>query len=257
MMKIHILGAHSTETNDTGCICILIDDTLAIDAGALTSNLSIKEQHNLKAVLLTHQHYDHVKDIPALGMNFYLCDKVIDVYGTQIVHQELLAHLFNDSLYPNFIKKPPENPSIRFNIIEPGRTIKIAEYEVLPVPVNHAVPTVGYQIGLSDGKKIFINSDTGPGLKDCWKQISPEILFTETTLLNKDEGFAYDSGHLTPNLLQKELISFREIKGYLPKVVLMHMNPIIEKELKAEISKVEKALNIEIEFGYEGMKINI
>lgn len=256
-MKIRILGAHNIETKNTGHVCFLIDSILAIDAGALTANLSISEQQKLKAILLTHHHYDHVRDIPALGMNLFLSEKTIDVYGTQIVYQELLAHLFNDSLYPNFMKKPPEKPSIRFNVIKPSKTVKVAGYDVLSIPVIHAVPTIGYQITSPDGKKVFINSDTGPGLEDCWKQISPEILFIETTLLNEDEDFAYESGHLTPKLLQKELISFREIKGYLPKVVLMHMNPLVEKDLKAEVSMVEKALNIEIEFGYEGMKINI
>jgi ribonuclease BN (tRNA processing enzyme) len=257
MMEIRILGAHNIETKNTGCICLLVDNILAIDAGALTSKLSITEQQNLKALLITHQHYDHVRDIPALAMNFSLLGKAIDVYGTRTVYKELLAHIFNDSLYPNFMEKPPERPPIRFNMIEPGRTVKIAGYDVLPISVNHAVPTIGYQITSNEGKKIFINSDTGPGLEDCWKQISPEILFTETTMLNQNEGFAQESGHLTPALLQKELTSFREIKGYLPKVILMHMNPLVEKDLKAEISKVEKTLNIKIEFGYEGMKIKI
>jgi len=256
-MEIRILGAHNIETNKTGHVCILIDNVLAVDAGSLTNNLSITEQQNLKAVLLTHHHYDHVRDVPALGMNFFLFDKTIELYATNSVYKALSAHLLNDSVYPNFIEKPQKKPSIHFNTIEPGRTSMIAGYEVLPVPVSHAVPTIGCQITSRDGKKIFISSDTGPGLDDCWKQISPEILIIETTLLNENEGFAYQSGHLTAALLQKELISFQKIKGYLPRVVLTHMNPLIEKEIKAEISKVEKALNIEIEFGYEGMRINI
>ncbi|OGN99637.1 MAG: hypothetical protein A2Y58_01670 [Chloroflexi bacterium RBG_13_51_52] len=256
-MEIRILGAHNIETNNTGYACILIDDVLAVDAGSLTANLSITEQQNLKAILLTHQHYDHVRDIPAIGMNFYLLEKAIELYSTRTVYEALSVYLLNDSLYPNFLEKPQEKPSIHFNIIEPGRTSIIAGYEVLPVSVNHAVPTTGYQITSTNRKKIFISSDTGKGLDDCWKEVSPEILFIEVTLLNKKESFALESGHLTPALLQQELISFREIKGYLPSVVLTHMNPLIEKDIKAEISKVEKALNIKIEFGYEGMRINI
>ena len=133
----------------------------------------------------------------------------------------------------------------------------IAGYEVLPVAVNHAVPTVGYQITSPDGKKVFITSDTGPDLAECWRQISPQVLFIELTLRNKDEGFAHQAGHLTPALLLKELESFRDIKGYLPRVVLTHLNPLDEKEIKAEISAVEKALKTKITFGREGMKINI
>jgi phosphoribosyl 1,2-cyclic phosphodiesterase len=78
-MKIRILGAHNIETNTTSFTSILIDDILVIDAGSLTTNLSLKEQENLKAVLLTHQHYDHVRDILLLGMNFNLLKKTIEI----------------------------------------------------------------------------------------------------------------------------------------------------------------------------------
>jgi ribonuclease BN (tRNA processing enzyme) len=256
-MKIRVLGAHNIESDKTGFASFLIDDVLAVDAGALTSSLSFDEQRKLKAVLLTHQHHDHARDVPSLGMNFYLLKNTIEIYSTRPVYEALSAHLLNNVIYPNFMEKPPEKPAIRFNIIEPGKTGIIAGYEILPVSVNHAVPTVGYQITSTDGKIIFITSDTGPDLADCWRQVSPHLLFIELTLLNKDEKFAHQSGHLTPALLQQELISFREIKGYLPKVVLTHLNPLDEKDIKAEISVVEKALNTKITFGREGMKINI
>ncbi|GAJ16573.1 unnamed protein product, partial [marine sediment metagenome] len=50
-MNIRILGAHNCETRTTGCICLIIDDVLAIDAGELTSSLSMSEQKKLKAIL--------------------------------------------------------------------------------------------------------------------------------------------------------------------------------------------------------------
>ena len=256
-MKIHILGAHNIETSKTSFNSILIDDALAIDAGALTTNLALNEQQNLQAILISHQHYDHVKDIPILGLNFYLCKKTIELYTIKHAYEVLDALLFDDSLYPDFTKRPPENPTLHFNILEPGKSKQIAGYSVLPVKVNHMVPTVGYQITSSEGKKVFITSDTGPGLEDCWRQVSPDLLIIETTAPNAEEEFALKTGHLTPTLLQKELESFRRIKGYLPKVVLVHMNPLVEKGIKAEISAVEKALQIKITLGYEGMKINI
>ena len=61
-MNIRILGAHNCETRTTGCICLIINDVLAIDAGELTSSLSMSEQQKLKAILLSHQHYDHIRD---------------------------------------------------------------------------------------------------------------------------------------------------------------------------------------------------
>ena len=79
-MKIRILGAHNIESKDTGCSSLLIDGVLALDAGALTSRLSLKAQQRLEALLLTHRHFDHVKDIPTLGMNFSLVKITGDIY---------------------------------------------------------------------------------------------------------------------------------------------------------------------------------
>jgi ribonuclease BN (tRNA processing enzyme) len=256
-MKIRILGAHNISTTKAGCASVIIDDILAVDAGSLTGNLTIEQQEALKAVLLTHHHFDHIKDIPLLGMTYFYLRKTIEIYTTQIVSEALTAHLINDVLYPNLTKVPPQKPPIHLNIFEPGKPLTIAGYSVLPVAVNHAVPNVGYEITSFDAKKVFITSDTGPGLEEAWKQVSPNLIIIETTMANEDENFARGAGHLTPALLLQELESFGRIKGYLPQVVLVHLSPFMEKRIKDEVRHVEKALKLKIRFGYEGMKITI
>ena len=47
-MKIKFLGAHNFESRDSHFVSLLIDDVLAVDAGALTSNLTFEEQKNLQ-----------------------------------------------------------------------------------------------------------------------------------------------------------------------------------------------------------------
>jgi ribonuclease BN (tRNA processing enzyme) len=254
-MKIQILGAHNIESRDSKCISLLIDGVLAIDAGALTSSLTQKEQQRIRAVLLTHQHYDHIRDIPVLGMNFYLHENTLEICGSKTTYEVLTTHLMDDVIYPDFIKKPPERPTLRYKVLEAGKEATVAGYTVLPVAVNHAVPGVGYQITSADGKKVFYTSDTGPGLTEVWRQIAPDLLIIEVTTLNKYHDFALQSGHLTPALLQKELESYRKINGNLPRIVLVHMNPLDEKGIKAEISQVEDSLETKISFGYEGMQI--
>jgi ribonuclease BN (tRNA processing enzyme) len=256
-MDIRILGAHNIESAETGFTSILIDGVLAVDAGALTSRLSLEEQGNLKAVVLTHHHYDHIRDIPAIGISYSLMGKTLDVYAPALVQNALSAHLINDVIYPDFTKVPPEKPSLRLHLIEPGKKESIAGYEVLPVSVKHAVPTVGYQVTAPDGKKVFYTSDTGPGLADVWQQVSPDVLLIEVTVPDKRGTFAHKVGHLTPALLQKELESFKSIKGYIPRVVLVHMHQQSEKQIKAEIGAVEKSLKITITFSHEGMTLKI
>ncbi|MFC2071879.1 MBL fold metallo-hydrolase [Chloroflexota bacterium] len=256
-MRIQILGAHNCESQDTKLISLLIDDSLVLDAGGLTSNLSFPAQQKLKAILLTHQHYDHIRDVPAIAMNLYLSGATINIYSTLPVYDALATHLMNGKLYPNFMERPQGNPTIKFTVIEPHQTEQIASYSILAVPVNHSVATVGYQITSSDGKAVFYTGDTGPGLADCWQQVSPQLLITEVTAPNKYDEFAKESGHLTPSLLKQELVIFRDLKGYLPQVVVVHMNPILEKEIEAEIAAVSEALNNPITLGYEGMQLNL
>ena len=256
-MKIRILGAHNMESKDTRYMSLLIDDVLAIDAGALTSTLSLTEQQKLKAVLVTHQHYDHMHDIPALGMNFYVQDNRLDIYGAKAVYNVLTAHLLNDTIYPNYLTKPEKKPSLRFTEMEAGKAVTVASYTVLTVPVTHAYPTTGYQVTSADGKKVFYSGDTGPSLADAWRQISPDLMIIEVTMLNKWREFALQTGHLTAELLKQELDSFREMKGYLPQVVLVHMNPLDEKVIKSEVAAAAGALKTSIRFGHEGMILRL
>ena len=256
-MNIQVLGAHNCESQNTRCISLLIDDALAIDAGSLTSSLSFEAQQKLNAILLTHQHYDHVKDIPMLAMNFALRDTTINIYSTLPVYNALATHLLDGKLYPNFLERPKQNPTVRFTIIEPYQTEQIEGYSVLAIPVSHTVPTVGYQVTSPDGKTVFYTSDTGAGLADCWEYVSPQLLIIEVTAPDRYKESAAQSGHLTPSLLKQELTSFRALKGYLPQVVLVHMNPDLEEEIKFEIAVVAKSLNNPITLAYEGMQLHL
>ena len=256
-MNIQFLGAHNCESQNSRFACLLIDDTLAVDAGELSSTLSFPAQQKLKAILLTHQHYDHIKDIPAIAMNFYLSEATINIYSTSLDYDALTTHLLDGKLYPNFLERPPENPTIKFTIIEPYKTEQIEGYSILAVPVNHSAPTVGYQIISPDGKVVFYTGDTGPGLRDCWEHVSPQLLIIEVTAPNKYEEFAKESGHLTPTLLKQELVIFRELKNYLPQVVIVHMNPGLEEEIESEIGAVAEALDNPITLGYERMQLQL
>ncbi|MFH1381366.1 MAG: MBL fold metallo-hydrolase [Chloroflexota bacterium] len=254
-MKVRVLGAHNCESNRTKFATILIDDIIAVDAGAITSCLSFRSQLKLKAVLLTHQHYDHIKDIPALGMNLLLRHATVNIYSTQVVYEALTRYLLDGKLYPNFLERPPDNPTFKFTVMEPGQSKRFAGYRLRAVAVSHAVPTVGYEVTSPDGSTIFYTGDTGSGLADCWRRISPQVLFIEVTAPNRREQSARASKHLTPNMLRDELVTFREMKGYLPRVVVLHMNPDSEAEIKDEIAGIAAELNGSITLGYEGMQL--
>ncbi len=256
-MKIRFLGVHNCESQNTKLTSLLIDDILVVDAGGLTSSLSFEAQEKLKAILLTHQHYDHIRDVPAMVFNFAMRHASIDIYSTLPVYETLTTHLLNGKVYPKFLEWPPESPRIRFTVIEPYEAKQIEGYSVFPISVNHSVPTVGYQITSPSGKVLFYAADTGPGLADCWERIAPQLLIIEASAPDRFKEFYKKRGHLTPTLLKQELISFRKLKGYLPQVVVVHLNPGLEKEIKAEIAAVAEDLNHPISVGYEGMQLRL
>jgi ribonuclease BN (tRNA processing enzyme) len=145
-MEIRVLGAHNTESKSTRMSGLLVDGVLALDAAALTSSLSPKAQLKLKAVLITHHHYDHIRDIPALGMNLFLSGRSIDIYSHEAVFGALKTHFLNGDIYPRFYERPEQNTTLRFNYLSPYKKCDIQGYDVLPLPVNHSVPAFGYQI---------------------------------------------------------------------------------------------------------------
>ena len=258
-MKLRFLGTHNVETASTGLSCLLVDDVVALDAGALTRHLSTSTMFNLEGVFLTHGHYDHIRDVPALGMNLYLNGKTLNLYGNSSTKENLAGCLMNGTIYSKFLEKPTENPTFRFNIIEPDTAFQLGKYEVLAVGLPHSLPALGYQLTDANGKRVFYTGDTGPGLSQCFKSIAPDLMIVEVTASNRFTDF-FSSGegqHLTPELLRQELKTFQRIKGYLPKIACVHMSPGIESEIEAEIKDIAAELNTQIYLAREGMTVTV
>jgi hypothetical protein len=56
-------------------------------------------------------------------------------------------------------------------------------------------------------------------------------------------------------MLKEELLEFRRVKGYLPRVVAIHMSPQHEPEIKREIREVARSLEISIGIAREGHEL--
>ena len=256
-MRIKFLGAHHNETSTSKCTCILIDGKLAIDAGSLTYALSMEEQLKIKTLLLTHQHYDHVRDAPSLAVAFFRSRNTLNIYATKYTCDVVSGHLFDGSLYPKYTELPKGSPAVKFNALDIGVLKEIDENIVLPLEVKHVFPTVGYQITSMEGKTIFYTGDSGPGLDSVWQKVNPQLLIADVTYNNHQEERAVAAGHLTPNLLKQELLSFRKIREYFPRIILTHLSPEHEKEIAIEAQVISKELNVPIELAHEGMEITL
>ncbi|MDP6512342.1 MAG: MBL fold metallo-hydrolase, partial [SAR202 cluster bacterium] len=183
-MELRILGAHNMESRDTRFEAHLVDGILALDAGGLTRSLSFEEQHKIRAIVLTHRHFDHIRDLMPFGLTMRDSGVTVDVYGIEDTLDFVTDKLMDGSLYPPFLEFPSrEKPIYALHEVEPLEEFQVLDYKVKAVPVPHAVPAVGYMVSTND-VSVFYTGDAGKGVSEAWQHAEPDILLTEVTFGN-------------------------------------------------------------------------
>ena len=74
-MQIRVLGCHGSQTPGCNTTSFLLNGNTLVDAGTITSLLTIEEQLKINHVLITHAHLDHVRDIMFLADNICYLQK--------------------------------------------------------------------------------------------------------------------------------------------------------------------------------------
>lgn len=235
-MKVRVLGCSGGELPGHKTTCFLVDGRLAVDAGALTGSLPLEELLRVDDILLTHSHFDHVKDVPLLAdLIVGRRKRPLRVHASRQCARTLRESIFNDELWPDFTRIPDaKQPVVEIIPFDPTRPFRIGKYRVAPVPVCHPVESVGYV--LSDGRaSVAFSGDTGPTTR-LWKRINAErrlkALFVELSFPSRLQGLADVSGHLTPATLASELA---KIERDGQPVLLYHLKPAFMAELEREL----------------------
>jgi cAMP phosphodiesterase len=238
-VKLRVLGCSGGELPRHRTTCFLVDGRLAIDAGALTSSLSLEELLRVDDIVLTHSHFDHVKDVPLLSdLLVGRRETPLRVHASTACARTLRESLFNDELWPDFTRIPDQaTPVLEIRPFEPTRAFKVGRYTISPVPVAHTVESVGLLV--SDRRStIAISGDTGPTSR-FWKKVNAQqrlrALLVELSFPNALQGLADLSGHLTPRTLAGELAKL-DRDGY--PILLYHLKPAHAAELKREVARL-------------------
>ncbi|MCA1591022.1 MAG: MBL fold metallo-hydrolase, partial [Acidobacteria bacterium] len=99
-MKLQLLPSSFDENGSASCrqhlTCFVIDDCVAIDAGSLAMAASEKQRRQIRDIVLTHAHLDHIAGL-ALFLDdlFATLDRPICVYATAEVIEVLERDVFN------------------------------------------------------------------------------------------------------------------------------------------------------------------
>jgi len=236
-MRLKVLGAYGASDAEHNLTGYLIDDWLAIDAGTLTSKLSLAQQSRIQAVFITHSHADHIRDLPHLIHNrFSQSVPPLIVYAAKDVMQLLTENIFNGIVWPDFAKLNSPltgKPGVQYRSLTAGKKTVVGEASLTAVPVDHLIAASGVIVEMN-GQAITFTGDTGP-TQEIWKRTNktPNVVavISEASFPNDQQTLADESGHLTPQTFGEEL---KRITVDAP-VYASHRKIPFERDIESQI----------------------
>lgn len=240
-MQLRVVGCHGGETPKHRTSAFVLDERLAIDAGSLTSGLDLPLQYKLEAVLVSHAHLDHIRDLATIADNRaqYGCPP-LQVVGARPTLDVLKRHFFNGLLWPDFSKIPSKkHPTIIYKALRPEVRTEIAGYGVRAVTVTHTIDTCAFVIE-KRGASVAYSGDTGPTDR-LWEVLNAEpdlrALLMEVSFPNEEQRVATLSGHHTPKTLARDLAKYHRPKD-LP-TLLYHIKPAFQRTVEKQCAKLK------------------
>ncbi len=247
-MNIRILGCYGSDallqraTGPYTCnTCgFLLNGTLLLDAGTVATKLSLNEQKQIRHIILSHLHFDHIKGLPMLADNLSeQIDTSIVVAGLPEVIRGLRRHIFNTDVYPDFFSIPtPERPTYTSSYLKPGSICSFSGTDITPILVNHTVPTTGFIV--QDRSSAFVYSGDTYSTDELWHEARqiPHLTtaFIECSYPNSMRELARISKHLTPALLAQE---FRKLDRDNISLYAYHLKPAYKDEILRELRELD------------------
>jgi ribonuclease BN (tRNA processing enzyme) len=223
-----------------------------VDAGTIGSALTLQEQKRIKHVLLSHLHFDHIQGLPTFADNLIDdVDEPVVISATRDVLDGLQTHIFNDTVYPNFLQLPqPHRPVFTCRTLEAGKPSEVAGLHVTAIQVNHLVPTVGFLI--REGSVSILYSGDTFETDEIWalaaRESALKAALIETSFPDEMADVAEVSRHLTPSMLAKE---FRKIGRPELPVYVYHLKPRLHAVIERQLRNLEIENLVILEEGQE------
>ncbi|MBX3192111.1 MAG: 3',5'-cyclic-nucleotide phosphodiesterase [Labilithrix sp.] len=247
-MQLRVVGCHGGETPKHRTSAFLLDERLAIDAGSLTSGLDLKLQTQLEAVLVSHAHLDHIRDLATIADNRaqFGC-KPLSIVGTKPTIDVLKRHFFNGLVWPDFTLIPSKKtPTIAYKILTPEVRVEIAGFGVRAVKVTHTIDTCAFIVDKGSGGSVAYSGDTGPTDR-LWQLLNKEkdlrALLMEVSFPDEQQRIATLSGHHTPQTLLPDLKKLRSPKDV--PTLLYHIKPAFQAAVEKQCAKL-KGVNLSV-----------
>jgi ribonuclease BN (tRNA processing enzyme) len=223
----------------------MLDHDILVDAGTGVGDLTVEQMLRIDTVFLTHSHLDHTALLPMLADRVGpRRDRSLIVYALPETIAILKRDVFNFRLWPDYTALPTlANPYVVFRAVTVGCTVEISGRRVTPLPVQHAVPAVAYQ--LESPKASFVFSGDTTYYPPFWDALSAihnlRYLMIEVTFLDRNTAGAKAAGHMRPKLLA---LGLKHLDRSI-RLLITHMVPGNEDATMAEIRKAAEGFKAE------------
>ena len=243
--SIKVLGAYGGKATNMQLTSLQLSKEVVLDAGNILEGLGngIK---NVNHLFITHAHLDHINDIGFLiDATFETRKESLKVYAQKKTLDAIHNHILNWSIWPDFTQINligTDIPSVKLIEIELNEVVEVDGCKIKAIPNNHTDSSNGFVIEKENSAFLF-TSDTYC-CDDIWDEVNQNEKITavmvDVSFPSRMAQLAFDSKHLTPDLLKEEL---QKLKRDDITIYINHIKPSYKVELIKEIIKSDILLN--------------
>lgn len=218
--------------------CFVIDNSVAIDAGSLAMASTPEQQDEIRDIVITHAHLDHIAGLPLfIDDHFSTLTEPITVYATQDVIDILERDIFNWDVYPRFSELTNANgPVLRYEPFGRAEEFTARHLTLRPVEVNHKVPSSGFLI--SDATTTIALSGDTAETDGFWNLVNSadnlSAILIECAFPDELDDLAVVSHHLTPRRMREELA---KCERSCP-VYVVNLKPMFRDVIMAQLAEL-------------------
>jgi ribonuclease BN (tRNA processing enzyme) len=238
-IELLVLGSSGAASPDRGSASFLVGESLAVDAGSLASGISLARQRRIRTVLLTHRHFDHLRELPLFLDNVYAFrGPAVAIGAGPETSSALFRHVLNGVLWPDPRKFRP--PPATFFTVRPERELRRHGLRIIPIRLHHTAPSLGYLFRRGRAAAAILG-DTGyqeAVFRRLARTAGLQFLAIEVSYPSRMEELADLALHLTADKLEKGLAIVRRAHPRL-KVLATHIKPPWAARTEREIARLD------------------
>lgn len=240
-MRVELLPSCVPAGDPQFLVSFLVNEEIAIDAGAVGLLADLARQQRIRHIFLTHEHLDHIASLPILLENTYQPgSRPVELLAAGDMLDLLHRDFFNGRVWPDFFElSDGDDRFLTCTRLEPLQGVERSGLVVTPVPVSHAVDTLGFLV--DDGRSaVAFPSDTGP-TEAIWDVLRScdhlRAVFLETSFPSRLRELADECGHLCPETFVGE----RKKLARSVRWIIVHRKAAFADEIAEEFAALDLA----------------